>query len=120
MIHAYMVQLTNTVAAWRTEYFEKTLIDEVTKLGVKHLPLQQGLTASSVALDHNIQIIVLNIKEQSTFLDIKLGIFYSGIISGCNCTDDPSKPDETNEYCEVLLNIDLSTCQTSIQLIYES
>ena len=50
---------------------------------------------------------------------VKAGIFYTGIIAGCSCADDPTPLDEQNEYCELELNINKETAETTIVLLEE-
>jgi len=112
-----MVKLPRTLEAWNTSTFKEVLVKEVSDLGLEHLPLQQGLSQSSVALDHNLKIIVLHVEESGGIATLKLGAFYSGIVAGCSCADDPTPVDEISEYCELMLDIDLSNGETSITLV---
>ena len=86
-------------------------------LGVDQLPLQQGLASSSFALDNNLAVVIMSSSQNTETISVKAGIFYSGILAGCNCADDPSPSDEQNEYCEVQLEIDLVTGETTVALI---
>ena len=42
---------------------------------------------------------LLSASEDAGLLRVKAGIFYTGIIAGCSCADDPTPIDELNEYC---------------------
>jgi len=115
-----MIYLAKSANAWGLQNFEQTLTEEVSELGLNHLPLQQGLSSSSVALYHNLKLLILDITpDKHQLVIIKMGAFYSGIISGCSCSDDPSPTDEVNEYCELLLSINLDNAETTIQLLEE-
>ncbi|HIJ22641.1 MAG: hypothetical protein HON68_07690 [Gammaproteobacteria bacterium] len=111
-----MLRLSQSTKAWNSSRFKSVFIEEVTALGLEQLPLQQGLSSSSVALDRNLKIMVLNLHEDQQIATIKVGAFYTGIISGCNCADDPSPTDEVNEYCEMEVRINLKDGQSSITL----
>ncbi len=50
---------------------------------------------------------------------VKAGIFYKGVIAGCNCADDPSPIDEQNEHCVVQFLIDRLTAEASVTLLTE-
>jgi hypothetical protein len=50
---------------------------------------------------------------------LKAGVFYTGIIAGCSCSDDPSPVDEQNEYCDLLFTIDKLTAETQITLLVD-
>ena len=111
-----MVKLTESLKSWNTNAFETAFTQEVMQLGLDDLPLQQGLSFSSVALDHDLKIIILDTKEQNRSIAIKLGVFYYGIMSGCSCADDPSVVEEVNEYCELMVQIDLDNGDAIITL----
>jgi len=95
------------------------LKQELEQLGADQLPLQQGLSASSVALDDPVSVMITGVSEDRGFIHVRAGIFYSGIIAGCSCADDPTPVSENNEYCEVRLAIDKTTAETTISLLAE-
>ncbi len=112
-----MINLCNVVTAWGVPAFNDTLKTELEKMGVDQLPLQQGLSFSNIALDTHIKVVPLSSSETCNSIIIKAGIFYTGIISGCHCADDPSPVDEQNEYCEVQLDIQKISGDTTIHLL---
>lgn len=109
-----MIELPESVAAWDSGDFEKVLKREVEALDPDLLPLQQGLTYGSYAKGEGFSAVVLNVTEQDAAILAKLGIFYTGLVAGCACADDPTPENETNEYCEVLIRIDRGTDQVAI------
>jgi len=114
-----MTEFKKALTAYGDISFENALISEIEQLGVKELPLQQGLTHSSYALDNNIKAIIINVFKETNIIRVKAGLFYTGIIAGCNCADDPTPTDEQQEYCEVQININSKTADTEIVLISE-
>ncbi|MEJ2106637.1 MAG: hypothetical protein P8X48_04805 [Acidiferrobacteraceae bacterium] len=112
-----MARFGVALAAWGTDRFTDALRDEIEKLGPEQLPLQQGLRATSQVSNKPIQATVLDIVEEPGLVRARAGIFYSGIIAGCSCADDPTPVPETPEYCEVLLKIDKRTGDTLIALV---
>lgn len=112
----HIVTLTDSVKAWGTENFKFIFLQEVTSLGNKYLPLQQGLTSSSVALDDSLKLIIISSNNNDTSVTFKLGAFYTGIISGCSCSDDPTPTDVVNEYCEFKIKLDLTSGEACISL----
>ncbi len=98
--------LTRSLSAWGSGAFEATLKEEIVQLGADFLPLQQGLSSGSTSLDANLEVMILRVTEWPDRLWVRAGIFYSSIISGCSCADDPTPVDENREYCEVDLEID--------------
>ena len=112
-----MFRLALSLLAWDTETFNVVFIKEVSALGLNDLPLQEGLSHSSYAICDSLAATVLNKKCDDNKLFIKAGLFYTGVIAGCNCADDPTPVDENNEYCEVLFSIDRQTAETTVSLL---
>lgn len=115
-----MIKLVSSLAAWGTADFKIVLKHELEQLGVAELPLQQGLTTGSHALDGNIEVMILNFSEKENCIQVKAGIFYNSIIAGCSCADDPTPIDEVNEHCEVQVDIDKSTAEATVTLLTNS
>jgi len=112
-----MIYLNNSLSRWNSPDFEKVLKTDIESLTGKELPLQAGLQNSSYALDSNIKSTILRYEEKHQAINIVAGIFYSGIIAGCSCTDDPSPTDEITEYCEISIKLDKQTAAADISLI---
>lgn len=114
-----MIELTKSLSLWGTADFNNCLKSEIEKMSVKQLPLQQGLSNSSYALDNNIKAIIISVADKEKIIQIKAGVFYTGVISGCSCADDPTPMDEESEYCEVNIDIDKISAETVITLLSE-
>lgn len=109
--------LHETLSTWGQATFERTLKSELQQLDVNTLPLQRGLTQGSYASDDNLSVVILSVSEDSETIHAKAGIFYTGIIPGCQCADDPSPNNQVNEYCEVRVDIDKHSAACQIQLL---
>lgn len=114
-----MIRLTEAVRAWGTPQFADTLKQELEHLEPGQLPLQQGLTAGSHALDDPFTVMVIGASGRAGRIHAKAGIFYSGIIAGCSCADDPTPIDTLAEYCEVEVVIELATGEATVALAAE-
>ncbi len=114
-----MIQLTQSLNAWGSPAFDSILKQEIVQLGAGQLPLQQGLSTSSIALDDTLELMLISAIEDAGFLRVKAGLFYTGIIAGCNCADDPSPVDANTEYCVVRIDIDKTTAESSVTLLAE-
>jgi len=112
-----MIQFTQALSAWGTSDFKTVVKQKIEQLSVNELPLQQGLTTGSHALDDDIQGMILNVQESEACIRVKAGIFYKSIIAGCGCADDPTPIDECNEFCEVLIEIDKASAEATITLL---
>ena len=115
-----LIQFKNLITLWGSAEFDDSLKKEILALNGKQLPLQKGLSYSSVALDDKFDVMVLNVSDIENNICVKAGIFYTGIIAGCSCSDDPSPTDLQNEYCEVLFTIDKFTGLASVDLFIGS
>jgi hypothetical protein len=114
-----MIRFTDALNAWGTPEFSAILKQAIEQMTGEQLPLQQGLTSSSHALDDKLEAVIISVVDEGRFVRARAGIFYTGIIAGCNCADDPSPVNEQNEYCEIQLDIDKSTAATTIILLAE-
>jgi hypothetical protein len=114
-----MIKLSKALAAWNTPGFETSLKQEIVQLDVKQLPLQQALSNCNYTNGDNRKIIVMSVSDETDSIRVKTGIFYTGIVAGCNCADDPSPVDEVNEYCEMEFDINKKNAETSVRLLNE-
>lgn len=112
-----MPLLCKSLENLHTDDFEVILAQEVAALGIDHLPLQQGLSRSSYALDDNLRVMILKTEETSEAILVKACLFYEGIIAGCSCADDPTPIDRQPEQCEIEININRRTAEASVSLV---
>lgn len=97
--------------------FLKYLKTELEQLGHEQLPMQAGLSNSSYVTDTPYTAVILGSEIQEGFILVRAGLFYTGIIAGCSCADDPGPIDEINEYCEIELLIEKTSGNASIKLL---
>ncbi|WP_461574675.1 hypothetical protein [Thiobacillus sp.] len=114
-----MIRLPKSLNAWGTPEFEAVLKQEIEQLDAGCLPLQQGLSVSSYVTDRPFQAMVISVREDTGVVHVKAGIFYTGVIAGCSCADDPTPIGEQNEYCVVQFDIDRTTASATVTLLAE-
>ncbi|MFA5371756.1 MAG: hypothetical protein WC298_07285 [Sideroxydans sp.] len=107
------------LAAWGTPQFESVLKLEMA-CAVGWLPLQQGLTVGSQVTDAPIAVVIHHVSTTEKLIRVRAGIFYTSVIGGCSCADDPTPIDENTEYCVVQLEIDRDTGVVEVALLDES
>ena len=112
-----MIILKHTLASFGLPNFNQVAKNEISQINKALLPLQKGLSLSSNLGPSPISVVILNSVEETNQIIIKTGIFYTGIIAGCSCSDDPSPTDEQNEYCEILFSIDKENAETKVKLL---
>jgi hypothetical protein len=101
-----MPELHRSLAAWGTPAFEAVFKEELAAFGPDALGLQQAVSSGSVATDGSVGVMVLGTSEQGHSLRIRVGLFFTSVIAGCACADDPTPVGEQAEYCEIELLID--------------
>lgn len=112
-----MIHLNKSLIAWETPEFNDAIKDEIEHLDIVALPLQQALSQSSYVIDGKFDVMIISAYEEDGVIKVKTGIFYTGIIPGCACEDDPTPVSEYSEYCELRFDISKDTAETTISLI---
>jgi hypothetical protein len=112
--------LPHSLAAWNTPSFGTSFKHEVERLDATLLPLQQGLSATSWVAEAPFTVMLLGATAAGDYLRVKAGIFYAGILGGCNCADDPTPLDTQPEYCELWFEIDMRSGETHASLVPEA
>jgi len=112
-----MIHFSQTINAWENPEFKAVVKREIELLPISELPLQQGLTTGSYALDKDIEAMILNVRESESCIHVKAGIFYKAIIAGCSCSDDPTPIDECNEHCKIMIDIDKESGEATVTLL---
>ena len=106
--------LPETWRALATPRFDEILQDELESLPVEQLPLQQCMRQCNYVLDLRPDILILGTDDIDNEMQIRIGVFFSGLIAGCSCADDPTPIEPLAEYCELLLRMDKQTGYTTI------
>lgn len=114
-----MIELSKAVSAWGTPAFEAVLKREIERLDTVTLPLQQGLSSTSYATDTKPEVMIISTAEEGPTIRVKTGIFFTGILAGCSCANDPTPVEEQSEYCVVRFDIDKATGQAHAILLQE-
>lgn len=113
-----MILFKTALNAWGTPTFEDALKQEIEQMDATLLPLQQGLLQSSYTDGAGRSVMIIRIADDASAIHVKTGIFYTGIIPGCSCADDPTPMSEIAEHCEVQFDIDKQTSETTITLLH--
>jgi hypothetical protein len=111
-----MIRLPESLNAWSTPEFNAVLKREVEALTVDQLPLQRGLSFSSYVIDDKRSARIISVADAANVIRAKIGVFYHGIIAGCNCADDLTPIEALNEYCELWFNIHKRTGKAVVSL----
>ena len=109
--------LPKTLRALHSPDVQSVLNLELEELDAHELPLQQGLTRSSHVADDPFRIVVIGLSDDGERVCARVGVFYTGIIAGCSCADDPTPVEGLQEYCELLVEIDKASAEATFTLL---
>lgn len=112
-----VITFAKSLAAWSTPVFDLVFKQEVRNLEPAQLPLQAAISHSSHVSETRIEPVLLATAETSDAIRVKAGIFYSGVIAGSCCADDPSPLCEQTEYCELQFDINKHSAVVTIVLL---
>ena len=113
------IRLTESVRAWGTPGFNGVLKRVIEQLGSDLMPLHQALSVGSHVLEGSLSAMVIAAVEAEGSIRARVGIFYSSILAGCACADDPTPVSENSEYCVVQLDIDTVNAIETVTLLDE-
>jgi hypothetical protein len=113
------MRLSKVLDVWGSSKFNAVFKAEIEKLGAGQLPLQQALSTGGFAMDDKLNVMIIRTWEEDEKIHIKAGIFYSGVIAGCSCADDPTPLNEIPEYCVLRFDMDKRTAETDVALLKE-
>jgi len=95
-------------------WFKKALKRELENLPAGTLPLEQGTSRGGFVDDNEISVSVINATQNENSIQAKVGVFFTEIIAGCSCGDEPIAE---NAYCEMLICIDNTTSEAEFIVI---
>lgn len=109
-----MPKFTAALLDSQTGSFETSLKRELEGLPAGSLPLDRATTRGGYVDDSDISVTVLHVQRDAHRVLCKIGIFFTEIVAGCGCGDDPVPE---NAYCELRLSIDNRTAEADIEVI---
>lgn len=108
--------LKESLKHWNTASFKDVFKSELLSLDTSLLPLHRATNQGGHVDYSNLGLTILSTSESENLINVKTGIFFTEIVGGCNCDDDPG---ESNNYCILLINIDKNTSTCSFALLAE-
>lgn len=100
------MHLPRSLNAWPGDDFAAVLKAELKALPAGSLPLLHGLNEGGIVDESELEVSVFGPQQQGDEIRAKLACFFTEVIGGCNCHDDPHT---RNAYCELLLHLDRHT-----------
>jgi hypothetical protein len=111
-----MPRLTQSLSSQGSESFRQTLKAELESLAGGTLPLDKGCSRGGYADDREIAVTILAVKQGQGFIRAQVGVFFSEVVAGCSCGDDPLTE---NAYCEMEVAIDRESAEAQFMVISE-
>lgn len=105
-----MITLPKSLSSWQSNLFKHTFKAEILALDPLSIPLHLATSRGGYIDYGNIELMILSTGEDSTHLKISTGFFFTEVVGGCNCDDDPI---EANDYCTFLISINKTTSACS-------
>ena len=109
-----MIKLEQSAGAWGTDQFRRVLKSEVEALDAGTLPLARATAGGGQIDDSNIAVTVLGISEDDEAIMANVYLFFSELIGGCNCSEDPVAQ---NVQCELLIRLNKATAEAKFSFI---
>ena len=97
------IRLKHCLEATDPDSFRSRLASALNALPRGSLPLHPGCGQGGLVDDSNISASVLGVEQAADRIVARVGVFFTEIIGGCNCNDDPI---EVNAYCVLEVAID--------------
>ena len=113
-----MIDLSEILAAWDTPGREAALKRALEGLDAAGLPLlQQALTQGSQVMAEPFQVMVLTTVETEDGLEARVGVFFTSLLGGCQCADDPTPLEPLPEYAQIKITIQRETGMARLSLL---
>ena len=109
-----MVTFENLLGCGPAENLGEILKNELKTLKPGDLPLQMATQQGGLIDDKRLEPTVLGVSESQDAIMARVGIFFTEIVAGCNCGDDPMP---VNSYCELEVRIDKHSAEAKFRLI---
>lgn len=107
-----MLKLRGALQKYRSGSFGKVLKRELESLPNGSLPLEKCTSRCGIVDDSHISVTVINTRQYESCIQAKIGVFFTEIVAGCVCGDDPTPE---NAYCEMLIRIDQATGEAKFE-----
>ncbi len=112
-----MLSLPEALSAWDSESFAQTLQEEVERLAPGTLPLDKCLARGDSVDDARLTARVLQYSADEDAVRAKVGIFFTEILAGCSCGEEPMPLDA---YCVLQVRIDRRTAEAVFEAIQDA
>ena len=110
MAGAAKIRLTGALGDWRSKAFAQDLRRQILALEPGTLPLQLAASRGGVVTGAR-DVTILHVRREGGLLLVRIGVFFTEVVGGCSCGDDPFT---TDDYCELYLRIDTASSRAEV------
>jgi hypothetical protein len=107
-----MLRFPKTLQAAGAEACKSALKSELETLQGGSLPLASGTAQGGLIDDSRITATVFELRDEPDWIRAGVGIFFSEIVGGCSCGDDPIVEPA---YCRLLVTVDRKTAEARFE-----
>jgi hypothetical protein len=109
-----MPKFTDALRHWPSPDFPRALKQELEQLAPGALPLDKATTLGGFIDDSQLTATIFSVAETETAIEAHIGVFFTEILIGCSCGDDP---EPHNAYCRLRICIDKQTAAATFYLL---
>ena len=109
-----MVTYTQSIQNFQSDIFKHDFKYFIENISPGILPLFKCTSQGGIVDESNISASVLSITESFDTINVKTAIFFTEIVGGCNCADDPVS---VNAYGELVIGINKLSKEVSFSVI---
>ncbi|MDH5485460.1 MAG: glucosamine--fructose-6-phosphate aminotransferase [Gammaproteobacteria bacterium] len=109
-----MPKLIHALDNWGSDAFSLSLKAEIKKIRPGILPLDKGTMQGGMVDDSDLSVTVINFSEEADTIRARVGVFFTEIVGGCSCGDDPLA---VNAYCELQVIINKQTADAEFSAV---
>lgn len=109
-----MTDYTLTKLDYHASSFKDDFKHYIEQLPPASLPLHNCTSQGGIVDDRNISASILSVTAIENGVEIKIAVFFTEIIGGCSCGDDPVAE---NAYAELLAIMDKDSRQLTFSVI---
>ncbi len=102
-MHPKIVRLGQRLCLAGGDQFAPALAAALRTLPPGTLPLLAGCTRGGMVDDGDLEVSVLTLMEEGGRVTARVGVFFSEVVGGCNCSEDPVA---NNAYCVLQVTFD--------------
>lgn len=96
------------------QQLKRQLALALAELPAEQLPLQDGCTQGGMIDASDLAVSVLDVQQSPGRLSARVGVFFTEVVGGCNCHDDPGR---SNAYCVLEVGVDGERDTLSLRVV---